>query len=216
MDSVVKCSDFANEKYYAVYQEPNTYLDVIEVNGIMNSRFNLEDCFDEHGLQLMRITFIKVPALKWSTRVVNINGGSPLQSDAIKKLVVTGQVMYQLKARNFIMVYNLEKCQADIIKIIDSNKDITCLEYGPFDNGHVLVGLENGCILAFEYPSLERLETIKAFSSGAAVSRITFDPTNYIFAGSSDGQVVALSHLDKKLNYLYLDLGKNKYCTVTV
>lgn len=116
------------------------------------------------------------------------------------------------------MVYNLEgNGQAEIIKIIDlpDSVIITCINYGPYDNGHVMVGLSDGRLIAFDFLTLERLETVKVFEE-AAVKSITFDPTNYIFLGGSNGKVLSLSYLDKKTHYLYLDLGKNKYCTVQV
>mmetsp|Transcript_20939 Transcript_20939/g.15371 ORF Transcript_20939/g.15371 Transcript_20939/m.15371 type:complete len:102 (-) Transcript_20939:96-401(-) len=91
---------------------------------------------------------------------------------------------------------------------------ISCMNYGPFDNGHILVGLESGCLLAFSYPSLERIETSKLFE--CPVTCISFDPTNLIIVGAADGTVQALSCIDKKLNYLYLDLGKDRFCTVSM
>lgn len=50
------------------------------------------------------------------------------------------------------MVYNLEKRGADIIKIMDTVADISAINYGPYDNGHVLIGLSDGLLLAFSYP----------------------------------------------------------------
>lgn len=69
--------------------------------------------------------------------------------------------------------------------------------------------------MAFDYITLERLECVQIFD-GQAITTITFDPTNYVFVGGTNGKVVALSYVDKKMHYLYLDLGKNKFCTVQV
>lgn len=117
------------------------------------------------------------------------------------------------------MVYNLEgQGQAEIIKIIDlaESVTITCINYGPYDNGHIMVGLSDGRLIAFDFLTLERLETLRVFEEGVAVTQISFDPTNYIFLGGANGKVTALTYLDKKTHYLYLDLGKNKFCTVQV
>ena len=111
------------------------------------------------------------------------------------------------------MVFNLEHSQAEIIKILDVESEITCINYGPYDNGHILVGLDDGNLLAFDFLTLERLESVCIFEN-QAITTITFDPTNYIFVGGSQGKMTALSYIDKKMHYLYLDLGKNKYCTV--
>jgi hypothetical protein len=63
------------------------------------------------------------------------------------------------------MNFNLETNQAEIIKIIDIEADITCINYGPYDNGHILVGLSDGKLVAFDYLTLERLETVKIFDN---------------------------------------------------
>lgn len=52
-----------------------------------------------------------------------------------------------------------------MIKVIDTTSRINCINFGPFDNGHVMVGLSDGYLLAFSYPKLERLESIKVFDN---------------------------------------------------
>lgn len=111
------------------------------------------------------------------------------------------------------MIYNLEESQAKVIKIIDVESEITCINYGPYDNGHILVGLSDGKLIAFDYLTLERLESVKIFDK-KAITSITFDPTNYVFVGGENGKLICLSYIDKKMHYLYLDLGTNKFCTV--
>lgn len=111
------------------------------------------------------------------------------------------------------MVFNLETCQAELIKIMDGLTQITCVNYGPFDNGHILVGFDDGRLIAFDYLTLERLEQVKVFHD-ASITSISFDPTNYVFVGGSNGKMICLSYIDRKTHYLYLDMGKNKYCTV--
>ncbi len=102
----------------------------------------------------------------------------------MKKIILTGEVLYKNLKKNFIMVYSLESSQAEIIKIIEVEADITCINYGPYDNGHILVGLSDGRLIAFDYLTLERLESVLVFEN-QSVTTITFDPTNYIFVGGS-------------------------------
>ena len=113
------------------------------------------------------------------------------------------------------MIYNLEQCDAEIIKVIDFDSSITSLNYGPFDNGHVLVGFANGTLLFFDYPFLNRLELL-TISEGHALTSITYDPTNYIFIGTDNGELHSISCIERKMNYMYLVLGKDTYCTVTM
>jgi len=42
---------------------------------------------------------------------------------------------------------------------------INCLAYGPFDNGHILLGLSDGWLLAYEYPSLERVDSKQVYKT---------------------------------------------------
>jgi len=93
---------------------------------------------------------------------------------------------------------------------------ITSLAYGPFDNGHVLVGLDNGELLAFDFHTLDRLEKVLVFDDHQAVTQITFDPTNYIFAGGSGGKMVALSYQDKQMHYLYFEVKRETFCTLQI
>jgi WD40 repeat protein len=42
------------------------------------------------------------------------------------------------------MKMNLEKSQADVIKILSVDDKITHVNYGPYDNGYFLVGMNSG------------------------------------------------------------------------
>lgn len=47
------------------------------------------------------------------------------------------------------------------------------------------------------------------------LNSIQFDPTNLILVASkSSKQVYAVSLIDKKFDYVYLEMGANQYCTV--
>jgi hypothetical protein len=61
---------------------------------------------------------------------------------------------------------------------------------------------------------LERLESVSVFTEDVAINCISFEPTHQIFVGGDNGRMIALSYVDNKMHYLYLDLGKSKYCTV--
>jgi hypothetical protein len=48
------------------------------------------------------------------------------------------------------------------------------------------------------------------------VTQIAIDPTNYLIVSSEQGEVEALSIVQKEVHYVYLDLGKKQYCTVAL
>lgn len=117
---------------------------------------------------------------------------------------------YDQKA--FIMLYDRGNNKPTVIKLIESYARIMSLKYGPYDNGHIMAGLSNGIILAYSAIDLTKLYQYQLFSS--PVTLITFDPTNYVIATSQYGDVAGISLIENKVKYVYVDLGKRKYCTV--
>ena len=66
------------------------------------------------------------------------------------------------------MVFNLVTQEIEKLKVLTfltPDTAINCLEYGPFDNGHILLGLSNGWLLAYEFPSLERIDCKQVYKS---------------------------------------------------
>ena len=63
------------------------------------------------------------------------------------------------------MILNLQSLEVEKLKVLSfiDSQDINCVSYGPFDNGHILLGLSDGWLLAYEYPSLERVESKQIF-----------------------------------------------------
>ncbi len=110
------------------------------------------------------------------------------------------------------MIYNRSINQPSVIKLLDSFARIKCLKYGPYDNGHIVAGLSNGMILVFSSLDLTKLYQYNLFAS--PISNITFDPTNTVIATSLYGDVGGISLIENKVKYVYVDLGKKKFCTV--
>lgn len=57
------------------------------------------------------------------------------------------------------------KVVAETIRILggEEGKKITALHYGPYDNGYVLVGLNNGKLLVFDPVTLDRENEFNVF-----------------------------------------------------
>ena len=45
----------------------------------------------------------------------------------------------------------------------EDNEQITALQYGPYDNGYVLVGLNTGKLLVFDPITLDRVQEFDVF-----------------------------------------------------
>ena len=113
--------------------------------------------------------------LRWTGRRNKLPkqfGKSRTQYDATKVIFV-GKITQESAGRgpmiyNCLMVFNLVKQEIEKLKVfafMSPDLNINCIEYGPFDNGHILLGLSDGWLLAYEYPSLKRLDSKQVYKS---------------------------------------------------
>ena len=60
------------------------------------------------------------------------------------------------------------KVNAEVIKIIggEEQDQITALEFGPYDNGYILAGMQSGRLLVFDPVTLERVKDFRVFTKG--------------------------------------------------
>ena len=102
---------------------------------------------------------------------------------------------------------------------------MTALEFGPYDNGYILAGMQSGRLLVYDPVTLERVKVFNVFTKGKMrgelkeaepISSISFEPTELVFVSSSHGSIAALSIVKKEMHYVYLDLGNRQYCTVAI
>lgn len=59
---------------------------------------------------------------------------------------------------------------------------VTATNYGPYDNGYLLVGLSSGMLLVIDMHEMEVIMQLNLFDS--AVYSLKFEPTNLVFASS--------------------------------
>ena len=120
---------------------------------------------------VIELLFVLIPVLKWTGRrnkILQSFGRAHNVFDS-PKVILVGRVMIQRTPRKCIMVVNLERLTIDKFKVLSfiDTQEINCVSYGPFDNGHILLGLSDGWLLAYEYPSLERIESKQIFWEGS-------------------------------------------------
>ena len=93
---------------------------------------------------------------------------------------------------------------------------VTAVEYGPYDNGYVLLGMRSGRLLVYDPVTLERVTDFKVFTKGKMrgelkvpepIIKIDMEPTELVFVASEHGSVAALSIIKKEMHYVYLDIG---------
>ena len=57
----------------------------------------------------------------------------------------------------YVLLYNRCDSSQSIIKAFKSPHLVTSIGYGPYDNGHVLVGMENGIVIAFSAVDMAKI-----------------------------------------------------------
>ena len=79
------------------------------------------------------------------------------------------------------MIYDREKIEKSAVRLFKSRGQITCVQYGPYDNGHILVGLSTGDFFAFEAVHLQKLCNIKL--SDCPITHICIEWTQLVLIG---------------------------------
>ena len=69
-------------------------------------------------------------------------------------------------------------------------KNINCINYGPFDNNYLLLGLDNGELLGIDLYSLNVVLGCQLFSG--PIKSICFDPANLVLI-SGESEVLGLT-----------------------
>mmetsp|Transcript_37601 Transcript_37601/g.27725 ORF Transcript_37601/g.27725 Transcript_37601/m.27725 type:complete len:129 (-) Transcript_37601:96-482(-) len=120
--------------------------------------------------------------------------------------------MYLIKP--FIMQYNLQTHTCDKVKLLNvKGAYLTSTNFGPFDNGYLLLGFSSGVLLAVDLLEMEAILHAQLFDN-VAITNICFEPTNMIFASSRNKEMVALSLVRRETHYVYLELGRKQFCTI--
>ena len=88
------------------------------------------------------------------------------------------------------------------------------IRYGPYDNGHIVCGLSNGTLLIFSSIDLTKLLQMQIFL--VPIVQIAFDPTKLVIATSMKGEVAALSLIQNKVKYVYVEMEHKEYFTIQV
>ena len=80
-----------------------------------------------------------------------------------------------------IMLFDRSKHENSVTKPFQSKGLISSLVYGPYDNGHILVGLTTGDFFAFDSMNLTMLVNVKI--SESPVTSIAVEPTQLVLVG---------------------------------
>lgn len=79
------------------------------------------------------------------------------------------------KLQPFIMLFDRSRHESSVTRTFTSDGLISSLVYGPYDNGHILIGMTTGDFFAFDSMQLTRLVNVKVANS--PITSISIEPT---------------------------------------
>ena len=132
----------------------------------------------------------------------------------MRRLLFIGNVQFgsSQTPEAFVLSYKIQDCKPDKIKLlsfVQNAQQISAVNYGPYDNGHLLIGTDNGFLLAYDVNNNFDLIFQMQICQHPLTS-IEFDPTHLILVSSkATKHVYAVSLIDKKFDYVYLEMGTN-------
>ena len=94
-------------------------------------------------------------------------------------------------------LFDTFKQETTTVKAFKSRGRITCLAYGPYDNGHILIGTSTGDFLAFNAITLQKICNVKVGMNNCPVTSLAIDPTQAVLVGLKDTQeVISLTFIE--------------------
>ena len=141
----------------AVYQL-GSLVDIYKVNGPIMQTIDLQQILPKH--KIVQIEQALVPRLDWQEREFDQIQRAAKQPP--RKILFTATYMYKdVQPMPMLILYDREKPFNSVIKLLKSRGVITCVNFGPYDNGHILVGTSTGDFFAFDSITLKKLCNIK-------------------------------------------------------
>jgi len=93
------------------------------------------------------------PRLEWSDRIADIYQQN--QKIIPKKLIFSGA---DSEGCSYVMIYDRAREKPSAVYIFELGKGrVTALKYGPYDNGHIVVGFDTGVIAILDAIHLKKL-----------------------------------------------------------
>lgn len=121
------------------------------------------------------------------------------------KIAMTGLTR---NAKSYLAIFNCSTKEFEYVRIFDRGI-ITALSFGPFDNGPILTGWQDGSICFYGTYSLELLSVYDGHENLGAISSITFDPLNHVYA-CTDNSIIGIEAMKDvdRYEYLYIDIPR--------
>ena len=166
--------EYWNGYYFILYDNNRMGIYKRDVTGRLEKlyikNFKLENIRKD-----LKVIKFKLPKLEWSGRLPDI-----LHKDISTTIILVGT---SSNNDNYILKYNICSNQCIGYVCLNVSAEVTSINYGPYDNGPIFVGLSNGNIRMFDYYSLELLHIIDDIINGKIIWMV-YEPGNAIIIAS--------------------------------
>lgn len=143
-------------------------------------------------------TNIKIPALNWTDRHIGF-----IQNQIPKYIILSGNFIGKDREYKCLMNYDMRNREYSKFALIESQSRITSINYGPYDNGPIIVGFHDGTVMGFDYYTLEKLLQVKSVEN-EQIKFITYEPCKTIVVGSTSS-ILTYSMTSDLFLYIYMD-----------
>ena len=135
---------------------------VFNKTGRVVTKFDLSKHYIDDQRTISFIDFAVFPRLEWSDRYYDIQQQNAKQIP--NKLIIAGIDSMDC---SFVLIYDRIKCSIAAVYIFELEKgQITQVKYGPYDNGHIVLGFSTGIISILDSVSLTKLFDKQIFAEG--------------------------------------------------
>ncbi len=125
------------------------------------------------------ISHLRIPRLEYSGRLVDI-----LHKDLPAHILFLGMEK-GAPFRTCLIKYDLYKDECSAIASVEGATRPTCVGYGPYDNGPVMVGFDDGSVLVFDYYSFDLMFKLNARIK-EPVRWISYEPCSTVLIGTDE------------------------------
>ena len=179
MGMPINSVEYWNGYYFILYANNLVTIYKRNMRGVLEQVKTIHIVVPPLGVDLY-ISQIKVPVLEWSDRLADI-----LHKQLPRHLLLIGQVKEGGKTRCCLIKYDIHRGAYSTSASIDTTSIITCINYGPYDNGPIMLGFNDGRVMIFDYYTLDVLLHLNVETS-QNVKWITYEPGCTLIVGTED------------------------------
>jgi hypothetical protein len=147
---------------FIVYEEA-PFFDVFSKIGVLLRRVNIQRSFVAENVEISKVKFVKAPRLDWSDRMIDMV--EQYNKKLIKRVIAVGECTQNKTHKFFLSICDIPSEKVVVTKLINhrGEDEIRCIAYGPYDNGHIIMGMATGFLIVYDAVSLCKIHSLALF-----------------------------------------------------